>query len=84
MPARFAALRTDRAVVACSSHSLQKEQKMLELLIAILLATGCPVPPDLIKMVDGTTITTQGNDTGDSGGDIGHIPLPPPPPPSGH
>jgi len=51
---------------------------MLEMIVAILLAIGCPVPPNL-PHGPGTVITTQGDE--DTGGDEGH--LPPPKPPTG-
>jgi hypothetical protein len=54
---------------------------MLELLIAILLATGCPVPPNLPTTGTGSTISTFDDGGGDTGGDEGH--LPPPKPPTG-
>lgn len=55
---------------------------MLELLIAILLATGCPVPPNLPTTGTGSTISTfDDGGGGDTGGDEGH--LPPPKPPTG-
>lgn len=52
---------------------------MFEILVAILLALGCPVPPNL-PHGPGTVFTTQ--DDGDTGGNTGHIPpgTPPPPP----
>ncbi len=61
---------------------------MLNLLIAVLLSLGVPVPQDLINQlnqVPGTYTTAGDDDSGGSGGDLGHIPPPPPPPiPGGH